>query len=129
MPGDELQRDRAEHAEEEAADEAQAESESDDSEDDSNTAEEVAATAGREGRPLLEGSSISLFGGELPHRTLLAIGVFVVVFMLVWVALWGLVGGWGLGLGWIIAAAVGALAVWLLTRSLWADSRRSGAST
>ena len=101
----------------------------DEESEDSDELAEVAATAEREARPLIEGRSFSLLGGELPHRTLLAIAVFIAVFLAVWLALWALLGGWGLGLGWIVALAVGALAVWLLTRSLWADSSRPRTST
>ena len=57
-----------------------------------------------------------MFGGEVSHRTLLALGAFVVVFLLVWLALWGVFGGAGLVLGWIPATVAGGAAVWLLAR-------------
>ena len=53
----------------------------------------------------------------MPKRVLIALGVFVVVFTVVYLALFGLLGGLGLALGWIPAAAVAFLAIQLVGRS------------
>jgi hypothetical protein len=96
-----------------------------DSEPDSESSAEVAtATAEREARPLLGGSGVSLFGGEIPYRALIAIAIFVAVFTVVLVGLWALLGGIGLALGWIVALVVGALAVWFVSRSAWSEPAR-----
>ena len=85
-------------------------------EEDDSAVAQLRENADREARRLGEGPGITLFGGKIPYRTLLAIAVFVGVFLLVWVPLWAALGGVGLGLGWIPAAAAGAAAVWLLAR-------------
>ena len=53
----------------------------------------------------------------MPARVLIALGVFVVVFTVVYLALFGLLGGLGLALGWIPAAAIAFLAIQLVGRS------------
>ena len=97
--------------------EEKAASEPADDEDASSTASELRAFADREAQSLQEGPGISLFGGKIPYRALLAGGVFVLVFVLVWAGLWALLGGIGLALGWILAAVAGALAVRLVPRA------------
>jgi hypothetical protein len=84
--------------------------------EDSATAQALEA-ADREARSLQEGPGITLFGGEISYRTLAAIGIFIAAFMAVWVVLWAGMGGVGLGLGWIPAAAAGVAAVWMFSRS------------
>ena len=84
--------------------------------DASGTGAELADEARAQARALEGGPTVSLLGAEVPRRTLVALGVFVVVFLLVWVALWGIFGGAGLVLGWIVATAAGGAAVWLLAR-------------
>jgi hypothetical protein len=73
--------------------------------------------ADREARRLQEGPGITLFGGQISYRALIAIGIFIAAFMAVWVVLWAGMGGVGLGLGWIPAAAAGVAAVGLFSRS------------
>jgi hypothetical protein len=83
--------------------------------DDKHTAaDELRETAERDGKRLQEGPALEMFGGRLPYRTLASMALFVVVFLLVWVGLWAALGGLGLGLGWIVAALAGLLAVKLL---------------
>lgn len=83
--------------------------------------DELRAEAGTEADRLQRGRAISFFGNPLPVRTLVALAVFVVVFMAVWAALWAAMGGVGLGLGWIPAAVLGALAVGVWGRTVWAE--------
>lgn len=78
---------------------------------------DVRTTAEREANSVMQGPKVSLFGAELPKRALIALAVFVAAFTLVWVALWAALGGIGLALGWIPAAALGWLAVRLVLRS------------
>jgi Flp pilus assembly protein TadB len=65
---------------------------------------------------LSRGRTIGFFGGELPVRAAWAIAVYVAVFMVVWMLLWAVLGGLGLAVGWLVAAAVGLLAVRWYTR-------------
>ena len=83
--------------------------------------DELRAEAAVEAERLQRGRAFSFFGNPLPVRTLIAGGVFLVVFMAVWTALWAAMGGAGLGLGWIPAAVLGALAVGIWGRTVWAD--------
>jgi len=80
------------------------------------TGAQLADEARATGRELDSGSRIRLLGGEVSRRTLLALAAFVVVFLLVWLVLWGMFGGAGLVLGWIAATVAGGAAVWLLAR-------------
>jgi hypothetical protein len=84
--------------------------------DDEPGAREEAAAAIE---PLAEGSTLSLGFAEVPTRSLAAMAIFVGVFMVAWMILWAAAGGIGLGLGWILAAGLGALAV-----KLYADRVR-----
>ena len=77
---------------------------------------QLADEARAHGRALDSGPKVSLLGAEVSRRTLLALGAFVLVFLLVWIALWGVFGGIGLALGWIVAMAAGGAAVWLLAQ-------------
>ena len=70
--------------------------------------------------PLQKGPAVSLGFADFPVRILAAVGIFIAVFMAVWMILWAVGGGAGLGLGWLLAAAAGALAV-----KVYADSARS----
>lgn len=85
---------------------------------DSGTLETAADDAGAELEKLQRGPKLSAGESEVPVPALVAIGIFVVAFMVVWMLLWAALGGLGLGLGWIVAAAVGAGAV-----KLYADRR------
>ena len=85
--------------------------------DDSGLFAEFRASAENETSRLQEGPTVSMLGGAVPARVLVALGVFVVVFTVVYLALFGLLGGLGLALGWIPAAAVAFLAVQLVGRS------------
>jgi hypothetical protein len=78
---------------------------------------QVLEAADREARRLQDGPGITFLGGQISYRALAAIGIFIAAFMLVWVVLWAGMGGVGLGLGWIPAAAAGVAAVWLFSRS------------
>ena len=60
---------------------------------------------------LQEGPKFSLGFAEFPVRILVAVGLFIAVFMAAWMLLWAVGGGAGLALGWLLAMAVGALAV------------------
>ncbi|MFL5870825.1 MAG: hypothetical protein ACJ75R_07065 [Solirubrobacterales bacterium] len=73
----------------------------------------------RETRVFQRGPGLALFGGVVPVRTMIALGVFVFAFVVVWMAFWAIAGGLGLALGWIPAALVGVLAVLLLGRWAW----------
>ena len=77
---------------------------------------QIADEARARARELDSGPKLNILGGEVSQRTFLALGAFVVVFVLVWLALWGVFGGVGLALGWIVATAAGGAAVWLLAR-------------
>ena len=81
--------------------------------------DEVRATADDTTERLQGGSTVSLLGAQVPVRVLLALGIFILVFMVAWTALWALGGTAGLGLGWIPAAAAGLVAVRLAARSAW----------
>ena len=102
---------RAPASEREAADDQSPEREA---EGEDSAASELRDVAARDGRRLQEGPALELLGGRLPYRVLISMAIFVVVFMLVWVGLWAVLGGLGLGLGWIVAALAGLLAVKLL---------------
>ena len=65
--------------------------------------------------------TISLFGSPLPVRAVVAVALFAVVFVLVWLAAWALLGGIGIALGWIPAAIL----AWLAVRLAVADTGRS----
>jgi hypothetical protein len=82
--------------------------------------DEFKAVAGTETERLQQGRTVSLLGNPVPVRVLIALGIFLVVFMLVWTALWALGGGLGLGIGWIPAAILGAFAIRLVSRTIWA---------
>ena len=92
-------------------DEEQAEEEREPDTDDSEHGAAVLDVAEAEVERLQGESSISLFGAEVSTRLLAAMAIFVAVFVLVWIGLWALLGGIGLGLGWLLAAAVALLAV------------------
>lgn len=77
-------------------------------------------------RPLWEGRAISLFGGQVPLRALAALAVFLPVFVLLYLALWELLGNVGLVLGWIAALLVAAVAVLLLNTALATPRSRPG---
>ena len=89
--------------------------------DDPNPLAKLRASAESETSRLQRGPTVSILGASLPARVLMALGVFVLVFMLVLMALWGLLGGIGLALGWIPAAVVALLAIQLVGRSVWAQ--------
>ncbi len=78
--------------------------------------EELAEAARERARSLDTGPTVSILGSEVSRRTLLALGLFVVVFLLVWITVWGVFGGAGLALGWIVATAAGGAAVWLFAQ-------------
>jgi len=80
------------------------------------TGAQLAEEARAQARALDSGPTVSILGGEVARRTLLALGAFVLVFLLVWIALWGVFGSVGLALGWIVATAAGGGAVWLLAQ-------------
>ncbi len=84
--------------------------------EESGAGDQLAEEARASARALYSGPTVSILGGEVSRRTLLALGTFVLVFLLVWIALWGVFGGVGLVLGWIVATAAGGAAVWLLAR-------------
>jgi hypothetical protein len=98
-----------------------ADDESQDEDEEPGALDAVVAEAGTEAERLQRGRALSFFGNPLPVRTLIALAVFLVVFMAVWTALWATMGGAGLGLGWIPAAVLGALAVGVWGRTVWAD--------
>ncbi len=77
---------------------------------------ELRAMADAEADSLQRGRTVSLLGASVPLRTLIAIAIFIVVFMLAWTALWALLGTIGLALGWIPAALLGVLAIRLAPR-------------
>ena len=62
-------------------------------------------------RKLQRGPAVPFLGGPLPVRLLVALGIFVAAFLVVLLVLWTMLGGIGLGLGWIVAMAAGLLAV------------------
>ena len=72
---------------------------------------DVVNTAEREAEKLQEGRTLPFFAGPLPMRAVVAIGIFAAVFLVSWLILWALLGGVGLGLGWIVAGVLGFLAV------------------
>ena len=72
---------------------------------------DVLATAEEEAEKLQEGRKLPFFGGPLPLRAVVAMGIFVAAFLVVWLILWALLGTLGLGLGWIVAAVAGFFAV------------------
>lgn len=78
---------------------------------------QLRASAESETSRLNRGPTVSFFGAAVPARVLVALGVFVLVFTLVLMALWGLLGGIGLALGWIPSAVVALLAIKLIGRS------------
>lgn len=92
--------------------------EDDDEEEDAEPGrlERASSAAQSEAETLQEGSSIPFFGGPLSVRAVLAIVVFLAIFMVVWLGLWTLIGGLGLALGWILAAGAGFLAMRAFTR-------------
>ena len=71
----------------------------------------AASAAETEMRKLQGGPAVSVFGASLPVRILLALAIFIAVFMVVLMALWSMIGGLGLGLGWILAMGAGLVAV------------------
>lgn len=85
--------------------------------DDEEESEAEAALSGlarrteAELRPFQGGRTVRVLGGELPVRGLKALAVFLGAFMVVWLALWVVLGDIGFGLGWIFAAAAGVVAV------------------
>ena len=80
---------------------------------------ELRATADDTSERLRGGSTVSLLGASVPTRSLLALAIFVLVFMIAWTVLWSLGGTAGLALGWIPAAAAGLVAIRLVARSAW----------
>jgi hypothetical protein len=60
---------------------------------------------------LTEGPTVSYFGGELPVRAAVAIGVFALTFVACWMLLWALLDTIGFALGWLVAGVVAAGAV------------------
>ena len=86
--------------------------------------ERARAVAEEEAARLQGGSQIAFFGGTLPVRGLVAMGLFLVIFMIAWVGLWAALGGLGLALGWIPAALVAVAAVVLIGRALWSSPAR-----
>jgi hypothetical protein len=87
-------------------------------ESESSSVDTAADDAGAELEKLQGGSKLSVGESDVPVPALVAIGIFVVAFMIVWMLLWAVLGGLGLGFGWIVAAAAGAGAV-----KLYADRR------
>ncbi len=85
--------------------------------DDSDLLAKLRASAESETSRLQRGPTVSILGTSLPARVLMAMGVFVLAFTLVYLALWGLLGGLGLALGWIPATVVALLAIQLVGRS------------
>ncbi|MGI9020495.1 MAG: hypothetical protein ACR2G3_07285 [Solirubrobacterales bacterium] len=65
---------------------------------------------------LEQGRHVTIPGADVPIRGLVAMGIFVVAFMAVWMLLWAVAGGAGLGLGWIPAALVAGAVVVLYAR-------------
>ena len=63
---------------------------------------------------LAEGRSVL---GALPLRSVAAVAIFVAVFLVVYVAMWALLGGAGLVLGLLVAPVAAALAVHLYARA------------
>ena len=105
--GEEETRGRA--AEEEVRDEGAGEEE--DGERRPGVVTDVVNVAEREGEKLQRGPTLPFFAGPLPMRALVAMGIFVAAFLAAWLILWALFGTIGLALGWILAAALGFLAV------------------
>jgi hypothetical protein len=60
---------------------------------------------------LTDGPTVSYFGGELPVRAAVAIGVFALTFVACWMLLWALFDTIGFALGWLVAGAVATGAV------------------
>jgi hypothetical protein len=87
-------------------------------------AEETQSTVRRETRRLQRGRKLHFFGGPVPARVLVAMGVFIVCFMAAWMALWAILGSVGLVLGWIVALIVAAIAVQVFGDRVWGE--RSG---
>jgi hypothetical protein len=81
--------------------------------------DELQSTADDTTGRLQGGSTVSLLGATVPVRALLALGIFILVFMIAWTVLWSLGGTAGLALGWIPAAAAGLVAIRLVARSAW----------
>jgi hypothetical protein len=81
-------------------------------EDEPSELDRITAKANRELRAWTEGPSFRFLGGELPIRALAAFGIFIAAFTVVYLALWALLGGLGLALGWIVAALAGAAVVY-----------------
>ena len=106
----------AEHEQDDRDDEDQPEQE-----DEPGRFDHALDEAKAEAERLQRGRAVSFFGNPLPVRVLIALVVFLVVFMAVWAALWAAMGGAGLGLGWIPAGVLGALAVGVWGRTVWAD--------
>ena len=82
------------------------------------TLDEVEQQGRAELEKLSSGRTISVLGGELPVRALVAIGVFALTFVATWMLLWAILGTVGFALGWIVGAVVGAAAVKFGTQGL-----------
>ena len=74
------------------------------------SAGEVADVLEREAEPLQRGRTLDSPFGPLPVRALFAMAAFLAVAVVVYVAVWGLLGTIGLLLGLLPAAALGLLA-------------------
>jgi hypothetical protein len=66
------------------------------------------------GEPLLQGPEVKTPVGGVPTRSLLAMAAFIVVFCIVFFALWGLLGNIGIFLGIFVGGALGLGAMKLL---------------
>ena len=111
MPEDE----RDDNTEDERSDEEESR------DDEPGRVDGLQAAAEAETDRLQRGRTVSLLGNQVPARVLIALGIFVVVFMIVWAALWALGGGLALALGWIPAAVVGAFAIRVTNQTVWAN--------
>jgi sortase A len=79
-------------------------------------------------RQLAVGRGIPLFGGKVPISALAAVSVFLAVFLLAYLFLWGLLGVVGLTVGWIAAFFLGLIAAGLvgvlnLALTVWSSRR------
>jgi hypothetical protein len=84
--------------------------------------EEIREQLERSGERLQEGRMLSIPGdGEVPARSLGALGIFVVVFVAAYLLSWAALGTAGLVIGFFAGLIAGALAV-----KLFADRARAG---
>ena len=97
--------------ENQTAEELERAEQSGDSERSANeSASDAADVLEREAEPLQRGRTLDSPFGPLPVRALIAIAAFLAVSVVVYIAAWALLGGIGLLLGLLPAAALGLLA-------------------